>query len=85
PVKIAVGTSLTSFISMAVISGSFKIYQGVADIVAALSLGAGTAIGAQIGARLVPKVPAWFIKTIFGAVFLYVSLKFILEILGIRI
>lgn len=85
PVKIAVGTSLTSFISMAVISGSFKIYQGVTDIVAALSLGAGTAIGAQIGARLVPKVPAWFIKTIFGAVFLYVSLKFILEILGIRI
>mgnify|MGYP001626168903 CR=1 FL=1 len=85
PVKIAVGTSLTSFISMAVVSGGFKISQGLVDIVAAISLGAGTAVGAQIGARLVPKVPAWMIKLIFGIVFLYVSLKFILDVLGIRI
>ncbi|MEM2003292.1 MAG: sulfite exporter TauE/SafE family protein [Nitrososphaerota archaeon] len=85
PVKIAVGTSLTSFISMAVVSGGFKIYQGLVDVAAALSLGVGTAIGAQIGARLVPKVPAWLIKTIFGIVFLYVSLKFILDVFGIRI
>jgi len=85
PVKIAVGTSLTSFISMAVISGGFKIIQGIVDVVAALSLGAGTAVGAQIGARLVPKVPAWLIKLIFGIVFLYVSLKFILDVFGIRI
>lgn len=85
PVKIAVGTSLTSFISMAVVSGSFKIIQGLVDVIAALSLGAGTAIGAQIGARLVPKVPAWLIKLIFGIVFLYVSLKFILDVFGIKI
>ena len=85
PVKIAVGTSLTSFISMAVISGGFKIVQGIVDVVAALSLGAGTAVGAQIGARLVPKVPAWLIKLIFGIVFLYVSLKFVFDIFGIRI
>jgi len=52
---------------------------------AALSLGAGTAVGAQIGARLVPKVPAWLIKLIFGIVFLYVLLKFILDVFGIRI
>jgi len=49
PVKIAVGTSLLSFISMAAISGGFKIVQGIVDVVAALSLGAGTAVGAQIG------------------------------------
>ncbi len=85
PVKIAVGTSLASFISMAVISGAFKIYQGLVDVVAALSLGAGTAIGAQIGSRLVPKVPASYIKLVFGIVFLYVSLKFILSIFGISI
>jgi len=85
PVKIAVGTSLTSFISMAVISGGFKIVQGIVDVMAALSLGAGTAVGAQIGARLVPKVPAWLIKLIFGIVFLYVSLKFVFDIFGIRI
>ncbi len=85
PVKIAVGTSLTSFISMAAVSGGFKIYQGLVDVVAALSLGVGTAAGAQIGARLVPKVPAWLIKAIFGVVFLYISLKFILDVAGIRI
>jgi len=85
PVKIAVGTSLLSFISMAAISGGFKIVQGIVDVVAALSLGAGTAVGAQIGARLVPKVPAWLIKLIFGIVFLYVSLKFVFSIFGITI
>ncbi len=77
PVKIAVGTSLASFISMAVVSGAFKLYQGVVDVVAAICLGVGTIIGAQIGARLTKVVPPWAIKAIFGFVFLYVSLKFI--------
>ncbi|RLG02954.1 MAG: sulfite exporter TauE/SafE family protein, partial [Thaumarchaeota archaeon] len=85
PVRIAVGTSLPSFISMAVISGSFKLYQGYVDILAAIALGSGTAIGAQVGARLVPRAPTWVIKAIFGLVFLYVSLKFILIAFGIRI
>jgi uncharacterized membrane protein YfcA len=85
PVKIAVGTSLPSFISMAIVSAGFKIAQGVVDIFVATLLGVGTAIGAQIGARLVPKVPAWLIKLIFGIVFLYVSLKFIVDIFGIKI
>lgn len=76
-VKIAVGTSLASFISMAVVSGAFKLYQGLVDVIAALCLGVGTIIGAQIGARLVKVVPSWVIKAIFGFVFLYVSLKFI--------
>lgn len=78
-IKIAVGTSLASFISMAVVSGAFKLYQGVVDIIAAICLGVGTIIGAQIGARLVKIVPPWIIKVIFGFVFLYVSLKFIWE------
>ncbi len=77
PVKIAVGTSLASFISMAVVSGTFKLYQGIVDVIAAICLGVGTIIGAQIGARLTKVVPPWAIKAIFGFVFLYVSLKFI--------
>ncbi|RDD53639.1 MAG: sulfite exporter TauE/SafE family protein [Candidatus Korarchaeota archaeon NZ13-K] len=85
PVKLAVGTSLASFISMALVSGAFKLAQGYVDLIAALLLGVGTAFGAQIGARLVPKLPAWAIKLLFGLVFLYVSLKFILTPLGIRI
>lgn len=79
PVKIAVGTSLASFISMAVVSGAFKLYQGVVDVIAAICLGVGTIIGAQIGARLTKVVPAWAIKAIFGFVFLYVSLKFVYQ------
>jgi uncharacterized membrane protein YfcA len=69
PVKIAVGTSLASFISMALVSAGFKIAQGVVDVLVAVFLGGGTAIGAQLGAKLVPKVPAWMIKLIFGIVF----------------
>lgn len=78
PVKIAVGTSLPSFISMAVISSVFKIFQNLVDVVAAIPLGAGTAVGAQYGAKLVPKVPSWLIKLIFGVVMIFVSIKFML-------
>jgi len=85
PVKIAVGTSLPSFISMAVISGGFKIYQGYVDITAALLLGIGTAIGAQVGARLVPKMPTWIIKAVFGLLFLYISLKFVFSAFNVQI
>ncbi|RSN70946.1 sulfite exporter TauE/SafE family protein [Candidatus Korarchaeum cryptofilum] len=85
PVKIAVGTSLASLISMALVSGAFKLIQGYVDVIAALLLGIGTAVGAHIGARLVARVPAWVIKILFGLVFLYVSHKFILLPFGIRI
>lgn len=77
PVKIAVGTSLASFISMAIVSGAFKLHQGFVDVIAAIALGVGAIIGAQAGARLTKVVPSWAIKAIFGLVFLYVSLKFI--------
>jgi len=85
PVKIAVGTSLASFISMALISGVFKIMIGEVDIIAALLLGLGTALGAQFGAKLVPRTPSWMIKLLFGLLFLYVSIRFILAGFGIRI
>ncbi len=76
-VKIAVGTSLASFLSMALISSAFKFYQGVVEFIAALFLGFGTILGAQLGARLMVKIPSWAIRTIFGFVFLYVSLRFL--------
>ncbi|NPA69942.1 MAG: sulfite exporter TauE/SafE family protein [Crenarchaeota archaeon] len=79
PVKIAIGTSLPSFISMAVVSAGFKIAQGLVDIVAAICLGAGTATGAWIGAYLVPRAPVWIIRLVFGFVFLGVALDFILR------
>ena len=66
---------------MAVVSGLFKLYQGIVDVTAAICLGAGTIIGAQIGAKLTKIVPAWLIKLIFGLIFLYVSLKFVWQAL----
>ena len=85
PVKIAVGTSLASFIAMSVISAGFKIVAGHVDLYAAVLLGLGTALGAQGGAKLVPRTPSWVIKLLFGLIFLYVSLRFILRGFGILI
>jgi len=85
PVKIAVGTSLASFITMSVVSAAFKLASRHVDVVAAVCLGVGTALGAQLGARLVPKTPSWAIKLLFGLIFLYVSLRFVLKAVGIII
>jgi len=95
PLPIAIGTTVTAVILTATsgaighirlknvdystVSGAFKLYQGVVDVIAAICLGVGTIIGAQIGARLTKIVPPWAIKAIFGFVFLYVSLKFIYQ------
>lgn len=76
-VKIAIGTSLASFLSMAIISSAFKLYEGVVDVFAALLLGSGTLLGAQLGTKLISKIPSWAIKVIFGFIFLYVSLRFL--------
>ena len=35
-------------------------------------------MGAQVGVRSILRAPTWIIKAIFGLVFLYISLKFIL-------
>jgi hypothetical protein len=85
PVKIAIGTSMASFISMAVVGSGFKIYQGVVDIPAGIIMGIGAAIGAFFGAGLVPKIRASTLKALFGILFLYVSLKYILRFFGIHI
>lgn len=77
PIKIAVGTSLMSLLGMAVVSGIFKLYEGVVDVTAALFLGIGSITGAQLGVRLTRIIPSWAIRAIFGVVFLYVSLRFI--------
>jgi len=48
-------------------------------------MGAGAAIGAILGAGLVAKVKASTLKALFGILFLYVSLKYILRYFGIAI
>lgn len=85
PVKLAIGTSMAAFVWMALIGAIFKLCQGVVDIPAAVTLGIGALIGAQYGARLVAKFKPAVLKTLFGLLFLYVSLKYILIYFGVTI
>ena len=79
PVKIAIGTSLLSFLPLAITSATPKLVMGHADPIAAIALGLGIVIGTQAGARIVPKVSPRTLKLLFGIVFLTVSIKFMIK------
>ena len=85
PMKLAIGTSMAAFVWMALVGAAFKIYQGVVDIPVAITLGVGALIGAIFGAKLVAKFKPNVLKALFGFLFLYVSLKYILLFFGIHI
>jgi len=85
PLRIAIGSSMASFVWFALIGAIIKIYQGFTDIPVAVVLGLGAAGGAIIGARLVARFKPATLKAIFGVIFLYVSLKYILLYFGIHI
>jgi len=85
PVKLAIGTSMASFVWMALVGAIFKLYQQVVDLPAAVSLGVGALIGAIFGAMLVAKIKPHILKSLFGLLFFYVSLKYILIYFGIHI
>jgi len=85
PVKLAIGTSMAAFVWMALVGGIFKLFQDVVDIPAALSLGIGAVVGAIYGAKLVPRFKPHVLKALFGFLFLYVSLKYILIYFGVHI
>jgi len=85
PVKLAIGTSMASFVWIALVGAFFKIYQGVVNIPVAVTLGIGALIGAIYGAKLVSKFKPNALKALFGILFLYVSLKYILIYFGIHI
>lgn len=85
PVYITMGTSLAAMIPLAFIGGLLKILGNYVNLVFAVSLGIGTSLGAQIGPRIIKKIKPNILKAIFGIVFLYVSLKYILLYFGINI
>ena len=85
PMKLVIGTSMASFIWMALVGAVFKLYQHVVDIPTAISLGIGAVIGALYGAKLVTRVKTATLKALFGAIFIYVALKYILIYFGIAI
>jgi len=85
PVKLAIGTSMAAFVWMALIGAFFKFFQGVVDIPVAITLGVGALVGAIYGAKLVSKFKPNILKALFGLLFLYVSLKYILLYFGVHI
>jgi hypothetical protein len=85
PVKLAIGTSMAAFVWMALVGAFFKFFQGVVNIPVAVTLGVGALIGAIYGAKLVAKFKPNVLKALFGILFLYVSLKYILIYFGIHI
>jgi hypothetical protein len=85
PVKLAIGTSMASFVWIALVGAMFKIFQGVVNIPVAITLGIGALIGAIYGAKLMTKFKPNWLKALFGIMFLYVSLKYILIYFNIAI
>jgi uncharacterized membrane protein YfcA len=85
PVKLAIGTSMAAFVWMALVGAMFKFYQNVVNVPVAVTLGLGALVGAIIGAKLVAKFNPNVLKALFGILFLYVSLKYILIFFSIHI
>lgn len=85
PIRLAIGSSMASFVWFALVGGVIKVVQGFCDVPSAIALGVGAAGGAIIGARLVARFKPATLKAIFGFIFLYVSLKYILLFFGIHI
>jgi uncharacterized protein len=85
PMRFAIGTSMASFVWMALVGSIIKIYQQVVNIPVAITLGVGALIGAIFGAKLVAKFKPAVLKFIFGILFFYVSLKYIFFYFGITI
>jgi len=85
PMKLAIGTSMASFIWMALVGAIFKLGQQVVDIPTAVCLGIGAVIGALYGAKLVAWLKTATLKALFGAIFIYVAIKYILIYFGIAI
>ena len=85
PIKVAMGSSLACFAVNAFVSSIFKGTQGFVDFPTALPAGLGAFLGANLGAELNRRFPSRLLQFLFGAVFTYVALKFVLVSFGIRI
>ena len=85
PLRIAISSSMASFIWFALVGAAIKIYQGFTNVLSAVVLGIGAAGGAIIGVRMVAHFKPATLKAVFGFIFLYVSLKYILLFFSIQI
>lgn len=85
PIKTAVASSLASFCANALVSSSFKLAQGFIDLRVALPICVGTLLGSNLGAILNRHFRSNTVMLLFGIVFSYVSLKFILSFFQVQV
>jgi uncharacterized membrane protein YfcA len=85
PIKVAMGSSLACFAINALVSSVVKGVQGYVDLETALPAGLGAFLGANLGGALNRRFRSRLLQILFGAVFTYVALKFVLVSFGIRI
>jgi uncharacterized membrane protein YfcA len=85
PIRIAMASSLACFSVNALISSGLKYAQGFIDLGLAVPICIGALIGANFGAVLNKRFPSHALKFIFGLVFTYVSLKFMLLFFEVKI
>ncbi len=79
PIKIAVASSLASFCANSFISSSFKLAQGFIAFDVALPICVGTFVGSNVGAILNKRLRSSTVKLVFGVLFAFVSVQFILS------
>lgn len=85
PIKVAMGSSLACFAVNAFLSAIFKGIQGFVDFPTAITAGLGAFLGANLGAAWNRRFPSRALQLLFGVVFTYVALKFVLVSFGIGI
>jgi uncharacterized membrane protein YfcA len=79
------GSSLACFTINALLSSVLKGVQGYVDLETAFPAGLGAFVGANLGGALNQRFRSRPLQLLFGAVFAYVALKFVLISFGIRI
>ena len=82
-IKVAVACSLVCFCFNAFISSAFKFAQGFIVVDVALPICLGTLIGANLGAILNKRFASNVVRLLFGLMFAFISLKFILSSLRV--
>lgn len=85
PIKVAMGSSLACFAVNALVSSVLKGAQGYVDLPTALPAGLGAFLGAGLGGRLNLRFPSRYLQLLFGVIFTYIALKFVLISFGTRI
>jgi len=85
PIKQAMAASLVCFCINAAVSASFKWTQGFVVVPIVLAICLGTFVGANLGAELNRRLAPHRLKVVFGLLFSYVALKFVLSSFEIRI